>query len=59
MATKYSEALLAVKYRVRTADGTMLGGPMYALLSNVIAAESRRYLTRAHLDDSATTAAVP
>lgn len=31
MATKYSEALLAVKYRVRTADGSMLGGPMYAL----------------------------
>jgi AGCS family alanine or glycine:cation symporter len=31
MATKYSEALLAVKYRVRTSDGTMLGGPMYAL----------------------------
>ena len=31
MATKYSEALLAVKYRVTTADGTMLGGPMYAL----------------------------
>ena len=31
MATKYSEALLAVKYRVKTADGTMLGGPMYAL----------------------------
>jgi AGCS family alanine or glycine:cation symporter len=31
MATKYSEALLAVKYRVQTADGTMLGGPMYAL----------------------------
>lgn len=30
-ATKYSEALLAVKYRVQTADGTMLGGPMYAL----------------------------
>jgi AGCS family alanine or glycine:cation symporter len=30
-ATKYSEALLAVKYRVRTEDGTMLGGPMYAL----------------------------
>jgi len=30
-ATKYSEALLAVKYRVRTADGTMLGGPMYAM----------------------------
>lgn len=31
IATKYSEALLAVKYRVKTADGTMLGGPMYAL----------------------------
>jgi alanine or glycine:cation symporter, AGCS family len=30
-ATKYSEALLAVRYRVKTADGTMLGGPMYAL----------------------------
>lgn len=31
MATKYAEALLSVKYRVRTSDGTMLGGPMYAL----------------------------
>ncbi len=31
MATKYSEALLAVKYRIKTSDGTMLGGPMYAL----------------------------
>lgn len=31
IATKYSEGLLAVKYRVKTADGTMLGGPMYAL----------------------------
>lgn len=31
IATKYSEALLAVKYRVRTSDGTMLGGAMYAL----------------------------
>ena len=31
IATKYGEALLAVKYRVRTKDGTMLGGPMYAL----------------------------
>lgn len=31
IATKYSEALLAVKYRVKTSDGTMLGGPMYAL----------------------------
>ncbi len=31
IATKYAEALLSVKYRVRTTDGTMLGGPMYAL----------------------------
>ncbi|MDP3398783.1 MAG: sodium:alanine symporter family protein [Bacteroidales bacterium] len=31
IATKYSEGLLAIKYRVKTADGTMLGGPMYAL----------------------------
>lgn len=31
IATKYSEGLVAVKYRVKTSDGTMLGGPMYAL----------------------------
>ncbi len=31
IATKYAEGLLAVKYRVKTSDGTMLGGPMYAL----------------------------
>ena len=31
IATKYSEALLSVKYRVKTSDGKMLGGPMYAL----------------------------
>jgi len=31
IATKYSEGLLAIKYRVKTADGRMLGGPMYAL----------------------------
>ena len=29
MATKYAEGLLAVKYRCRGADGTMLGGPFY------------------------------
>ncbi len=29
MVTKYSEALLAVKYRVTTADGKKAGGPMY------------------------------
>ena len=31
IATKYSEGLLAIKYRQRTTDGRMLGGPMYAL----------------------------
>lgn len=31
MATKYAEALLAVKYRVKTANGEMAGGPMYVL----------------------------
>lgn len=31
MATKYAEALLAVKYRVQSKDGTMSGGPMYYL----------------------------
>jgi AGCS family alanine or glycine:cation symporter len=31
IATKYSEALLSVKYRIRTEDGTMAGGPMYVL----------------------------
>ncbi|GAB4073101.1 sodium:alanine symporter family protein [Barrientosiimonas marina] len=31
MATKYGEAILAVKYRVKDADGNMAGGPMYYL----------------------------
>ncbi|MBB5264908.1 AGCS family alanine or glycine:cation symporter [Catenibacillus scindens] len=31
IATKYSEALIAVKYRVKTKDGRMQGGAMYAL----------------------------
>ncbi len=31
MATKYAEALLAVKYRIHGAGGTMSGGPMYYL----------------------------
>jgi AGCS family alanine or glycine:cation symporter len=31
IATKYSEAVLALKYRVITPNGTCLGGPMYAL----------------------------
>ena len=29
MATKYSEAVLAVKYRITDEEGTMSGGPMY------------------------------
>lgn len=31
IATKYSESLIAVKYRVKTEDGRMQGGAMYAL----------------------------
>ena len=31
IATKYGEGLLAIKYRVMTKNGRMLGGPMYAL----------------------------
>jgi len=31
ISTKYGEALLAVKYRVTMPDGSMAGGPMYAL----------------------------
>jgi AGCS family alanine or glycine:cation symporter len=31
ISTKYAEGLLSVKYRVRAADGKMLGGPMYAI----------------------------
>ena len=31
MATKYGEAILAVKYRVKAKDGSYIGGTMYAL----------------------------
>ncbi len=31
IATKYTESLLAVKYRVKGEDGKMKGGPMYAI----------------------------
>ena len=31
ISTKYAEGLLAIKYRVKTENGRMLGGPMYAL----------------------------
>lgn len=31
IATKYSEGLLAIKYRKKTPDGRMIGGPMMAL----------------------------
>ena len=32
IATKYSEALLAVKYRIKDRNGHMHGGPMYTLM---------------------------
>lgn len=31
MATKYSESLLSVKYRIRKEDGRIVGGPMYTI----------------------------
>lgn len=31
IATKYAEGLLSIKYRIRTRDGMMHGGPMYAI----------------------------
>jgi len=31
MVTKYAEATLAVRYRVRTSDGEWVGGPMYMI----------------------------
>lgn len=31
MATSYAESFIAIKYRVRTSDGTTAGGAMYAL----------------------------
>ena len=31
ISTKYSEALLAIKYRVKSEKGHMIGGPMYTL----------------------------
>lgn len=31
ISTKYAEGLLAIKYRMKREDGSMLGGPMYAL----------------------------
>ena len=33
MATKYGEGLLAIKYRIKTEDGRMLGGPMYGSIT--------------------------
>ncbi len=35
MATKYAEALLSVRYRVRDASGQMCGGPMYFLARGI------------------------
>ncbi len=31
MSTKYAESYVGIKYRIKTEDGKMLGGPMYAL----------------------------
>lgn len=31
ISTKYAEGLLAIKYRIKSPDGKMQGGPMYAL----------------------------
>lgn len=31
ISTKYAESLLSTKYRMKTEDGTMAGGPMYVL----------------------------
>lgn len=31
MATKYAETIIALKYRVKSEDGSMIGGAMYAL----------------------------
>ena len=31
ISTGYAEGILAIKYRIRESDGTMRGGPMYAL----------------------------
>lgn len=35
IATKYSEGLLAIKYREKGENGEMIGGPMYALASGL------------------------
>lgn len=35
MATKYSEAILSVRFRVQTADGRQSGGPMYYLRDGI------------------------
>ena len=35
MATAYSEAVLAVRYRIENKDGGMSGGPMYTLLNGL------------------------
>lgn len=35
MATKYSEGLLAIKYRVKDKNGNMLGGPFYYIESGM------------------------
>ena len=57
MATKYAEAVLAVKYRVEDKDGEMSGGPMYYLergLGQNGLVFYLRYLGRLRLSELAT-----
>lgn len=46
MATKYAEALMAIKYRTRSEDGTLIGGPMYYI--NIGLSGKLRYLGAAY-----------
>ena len=46
MSTKYAEGLLAVKYRVKTADGRMLGGPIGTRLGYEVVGRSVCHLYR-------------
>ncbi|MFA5675146.1 MAG: sodium:alanine symporter family protein [Christensenellales bacterium] len=44
IATGYAEGITAVKYRVRSADGQMRGGPMYALERGLVNKKLGRFL---------------
>ncbi len=47
MATKYSEALLGVKYREKYSDGTIAGGPMYYIKNGLKNSKLARILAAA------------